>query len=419
MRRPDRSVVQWRVDNLGAVTSDGGMHPDLERVETLFGDAVDLPPAERAAYLDAHCAGDVALRGEVESLLVSADAVERAHTLDAEPPAFGGRLRSAMADAARAMLDDRAAPALGGRIGPYRVLLLIGESRTSRVYLAERDDARQRGLVWLEVLPTAASREALAHLGDERQLHESLRHPAIARLIDGGATEGGLLYRVREHIDGVPLARYARPLPVRERVALMRRVCDPIEYAHQHLVLHGNLKPSSVLVTADGAPKLLDFGVAALPPLAEASPARGGAATVANDVYALGAVLYRLLSDRPPAREQVVTGLRQDGEAWTEGHRTDVFDPPPPSTVAAPRHRNAIAGDLDNIAMRALRKDPAARYASVAALSDDLARYLDGRPVLASNPTCAYRARKLIGRHKGSLTLALAVLCALAAAAIM
>ena len=386
------------------------------RVEELFALAVDLPAASRDELLARECAGDDALRAEVAALLAHA----------------GGdtRLREPVAAAAGALV---AAPptTVGGRIGPYRLIERLGEGGMGTVFLAERDDDEYRRRVAIKVLRNGlGSAEAVARFRDERQILAQLDHPSIVRLLDGGTTTQGLPYLVMEHVDGGPLVTRARGLSVRARVALVRTICAAIQHAHQQLVVHRDIKPANVLVDAAGTPKLLDFGIAkllddgagreartrtgaALLTVEYASPeqARGKPVTVATDVYALGAVLYELLVGAPPQRaaDSMLETLRTICEV----------EPVRPSLAAPPEVRRELAGDLDNIVLKALQKAPAARYPSAAAFADDLDRYLDGRPVTARATTFAYRAGKFVRRHRGKLALAALVVAALATATVV
>lgn len=385
------------------------------QIEALFDHAVALPAAEREAYLAGACGEDRALRHEVETLLASVAGADDA-------------LRETVATNV-ARLASAVAPSLvDTRVGAYRLLELIGEGGMGAVYRAERDDDAFRKQVAVKVLRRGLGAVAdVARFLDERQILASLDHPAIVRLLDGGTTDAGLPYLVMEHVDGVPLTRYTRTRSIRERVVLMRRVCAAVQHAHQHLVVHRDLKPANILVDATGAPKLLDFGIAkllteqreartrtghALLTFEYASPeqARGDAVSVATDVYALGAVLYEVLTEQPPqaASDDLIATLRRICEV----------DAPRPSSVAPTAVRRELVGDLDNIVMHALQKRPGARYPSVAALADDLERYLDGRPVLAREATLRYRAAKFVARHRGKLTLATLVTTALVTATV-
>ncbi|HVV88119.1 MAG TPA: serine/threonine-protein kinase, partial [Kofleriaceae bacterium] len=390
------------------------------RIEELFARALEVEPAARAALLAEACGGDDELRREVESLVAHAPAGPRAFAsvVRATAATLGAELRR---------------PDLGARVGPYRLVSLLGEGGMGAVYVAERADDAFHKRVAIKVLRHGlASPEAIARFRDERQILARLEHPAIVRMLDGGAAEHGAPYLVMELVQGTPLAAYAASRRLRERIALMIAVCEAVHHAHQHLVVHRDLKPANILVDDGGRPKLLDFGIAklldpgealareartvtgmALLTVEYASPeqARGDTVTVATDVYALGAVLYELLVGHPPQRAEadLVATLR----------RICDVDPPRPSQAAPPAARRALVGELDNIVMKALQKSPAARYPSVAALADDLRSFLDGRPISARDATWSYRAGKFVRRHRGALALATTIGIALAAAAVV
>jgi serine/threonine-protein kinase len=390
------------------------------RIEALFDEAGSLPAAERAAFLSRVCGDDLEMRREVESLLAA----------DANAAEFLGRPAVAVA-------SPPPPPTLvGRRVGQYRVQAKLGEGGMSSVYLAVRADDAYQQKVALKVLGYAADRSDLAaRFRAERQILASLDHPGIARLLDGGTTDDGRPYLVMEHIEGAPLDRYcdAQGLGVDARIDLFRQVCAAVQYAHQHLVVHRDIKPSNILVDALGVPRLLDFGIAKLLEGAEvpgtveatltgqrlmtpqyASPEQvgGGAITTATDVYSLGVVLYVLLTGHLPYRVPG-TGSGALQRAVLEQ------DPVRPSTAAgatAP-FRRKLRGDLDNIVLTALRKEPGRRYPSVALLSEDLRRYRRQLPVTAQPDTLGYRARKFVGRHKGGVAgaaLAMAVILGLA-----
>jgi eukaryotic-like serine/threonine-protein kinase len=373
------------------------------RVEALFAEALDLPEAERAGFVDKSCADDVEMRGELKALLASA-------------PASGAWLRDAIAVEVQLMASDAAEAKLGCRIGPFRLIRLLGQGGMGAVYLAERDDAQFCQRVAIKMLSYAVgSPEATARLRDERQILAALEHPNIVRLLDGGSTDDGLPYLVMEYIEGASVTVYAQEhqLSVRARVELIRQVCAALQYAHQNLVVHRDIKPGNILVDAGGAPKILDFGIAKLlapvgfereartikgfpiftPEYASPEQARGEGVSTVTDVYSVGAVLYELVTGQPPHRttDSALESLRVICEV----------DPPRPSTAGPDMRRRELAGDLDNIILKALHKDPARRYASIEQLADDLGRWLGGLPVTARTSTVMYRARKFVRRNKG------------------
>lgn len=394
---------------------------DWARVTRLFGEATARPAEEREAWLLAACE-DEPTRREVLALL-------RAYTEDPE-------FLETPADTAPALeaLEREAARAVAGRrIGAYRIVREIGRGGMGVVYEARREEADFEQRVAIKLLPAAWAEPALAdRFRFERRVLAGLDHPNIARLLDGGATEEGVPFFVMEYVEGQPLDQWcdARALDVRARVALVREVCGAVAHAHQQLVVHRDLKPANILVGDDGRPRLLDFGIATLvsdedgasagltrtgqgsftPGYASPEQARGERVTTATDVYSIGVLLYRLLAGRPP-----YTLL---GQSPIEAMQTicDV-DPPPPSRVAPSGVAGVLRGDLDTIVLKALRKDPRERYASVSALADDLSAWSEGRPVSAVPATFAYRFRKLVVRHRAAAAAATAVLLAIVAGA--
>ena len=388
------------------------------RLEALFFEALAQPEAGRAAFLADVSIGDAALRRELAAMLAG-DATARP------------RLEQVVAEA----IDALEPPLLGCTIGPFRVRQLIGRGGMGAVYLAERDGPDFQQRVAIKVLEHGVtSPQLVARFRDERRILARLEHPGIVRLLDGGSTPDGLPFLVMEHVDGTPLTTYARDLPPTACVELVARICEPLQYAHDHMVVHRDLKPGNILVTTDGAPKLLDFGIAKLlapdltpgadreastrtgialltPEYASPEQARGDPVSAASDVYSLGAVLYQLLVGRPPQRPgaTVLDTLRAIVE----------HEPARPSVAAPPPRRAALRGELDNIVMKALQKRPADRYPSVAAFADDLTRYLQGHPVRAHAATLGYRARKFARRHRGALALASLIALALTLATVI
>ncbi|HEX2687110.1 MAG TPA: protein kinase, partial [Kofleriaceae bacterium] len=389
------------------------------RIEGLFEQALELPESERGGFLDHTCADDLELRSELEGLLASL-------------PTAGTSLRDAVIAEVRMLASDTVTAKVGRRIGPFRLVRVLGEGGMGAVYLAERDDAQFSQRVAIKILAHAVGTpQAIARFRDERQILAALDHPNIVRLLDGGSIEDDQPYLVMEHIEGMPLTRYAedRELSVRERVALVRQVCSALQYAHQNLVVHRDIKPSNILVDADGIPKILDFGIAKLlapvasfereartrtgfamftPEYASPEQARGDAVSTATDVYSAGAVLYELVAGQPTHRTT--------GSSLEALRLICEVDPPRPSAVSPPSRRRELAGDLDKIILKALHKEPARRYASMEQLSDDLGRWLDGLPVAARTATVGYRARKFARRNKGVVVATTLVVASLLAA---
>ncbi len=378
-------------------------------VDRIFAAVLERPPVERPAVLGAACAGDAELQREVEQLLAADE-----------------RIGSFLEQPAGELLGLVPPEGDGGRVGPYRLLRRIGSGGMGTVYLARRDDAQYERLVAVKVLRWGLDTpEARLKFLAERQILARLEHPNIARLYDGGTTAEGRPYLVMELMEGLPVDQYCdqHRLTVGERLKLFRRICAAVQYAHQNLLVHRDLKPGNILVTADAEPKLLDFGIAkrlededalgdaAVMTLLYASPeqVRGDAITTASDVYSLGVLLYELLAGRLPYRLE--SGLdRAVVRAIAEQ------EPEPPSqalsrlqttgSIAAARGTNprdlarGLRGDLDQILLRALRKDPQGRYASAALLSEDLDNHLAHRPVAARPNRLLYRTGKLVRRNR-------------------
>ncbi|MHC5113003.1 MAG: serine/threonine-protein kinase [Planctomycetota bacterium] len=408
---------------------------DLERwhrIDAIFHEARHRPVAERAAYLDEACAGDTALRDRIARLL---EFDEDDDSSFIELPAV-----AAIADGAPAALD----PLVGRALGPYRLLERVATGGMGVVYRASRDDDLFSFSVAIKLVRRGMDTDdILARFNVERQALASLNHPNIARLLDGGATEDGRPFLVMEYVDGLPVDAYCdeHGLSIAERLDVFGRVCRAVEYAHQRLVIHRDLKPGNILVTRDGVPKLLDFGIAKIldppgsdrtlertataariltPDYASPEQIRGAAVTTATDVYSLGVVLYGLLSGRRPYRltsgrpseiEQAVRDQSPRRPSSAVGVTTSPLletgtRPSSPEEVARRRAtspdklRRHIQGDLDNIVMKALAKEPERRYASVEQLLADIDRYREGLPILARKDTILYRGAKFVKRNR-------------------
>ncbi len=401
---------------------------DWDRIQEVFFKAADLPDFQRAAYLSRVCDGDGRLRFEVESLL-RADAFGGSAIAAAVESEVGAILEEAGVPTDGAGFDDETSLA-GTRMGPYRLVSEIGRGGMGAVYLGERDDDQFRKQVAIKVVKRGMdSREVLARFRHERQILAGLEHAYIARLIDGGTTPDGRPFFVLEHVQGQPIDVYCRErsLSIEDRLRLFLRVCEAVSYAHRSLVVHRDLKPKNIFVDAQGIPKLLDFGVAKLldpsmdsgltstisaggpltPEYASPEQILGQPITTAADVYALGAILFELLTE---SRAQTFT-TRTRGEIERVVCKTET---PRPSSVARAAHASArLDGDLDNIVLMAMRKDPERRYGSVNRLADDITRYLDGRPVLARQDSVIYRTGKFVLRNRLALTASALVLLSL------
>lgn len=392
-----------------------------ERVQELFEGACKLPPEERDAWLRSRTGDDLELLDEVTSLLAA----------DSDP--VFDRLKGIVRGAASELAAADALAWEGRRVGRYRLIREIARGGMGTVYLAERADAAYQARVAIKfVRGSIAAPEVVRRFIAERQILADLRHPNIARMLDGGAADDGTPYLVMEYIDGEPIDTYAERhgLGVRERVELFRRACEGVEHAHRRLVVHRDIKPSNILVAEGGTPKLVDFGVAKLleptgpeglmetavpgglltPAYASPEQVRGETITTASDVYGLGLLLYRLLTGTLPYGASTRRGTEL-AQAITEE------SPEPPSRVEASRHEASRVGaeggrldrDLDAILLKALEKEPSRRYPSVERLADDLGRYLDGRPVLARPAGRTYRLRKFVTRHRSSVLAGAAI----------
>ena len=373
-----------------------------EKVKAVFDVAVTLPKGERTAFLLRECADDAALLAEVRSLL---DADQGASGF------FGDWLD--ITKGANAMpprgLDT------GSSIGPYRIVQTIGEGGMGTVYQAVRADDLYRKLVAVKVLRLGAHDALTRRKFDlERQILAHLEHPNIAKLLDGGVTPGGEPYFVMDFIAGSPLDEYcnAAGMAVRARLQLFLTVCSAVQYAHQNLIVHRDLKPQNIRVTPEGFVRLLDFGIAKLidpepepgggtvsvvqmltPEYASPEQLKNEPVTTGSDVYSLGVLLYLLLTGKKPYEFE----SRSPVAVWKTIVETE---PPRPSTAATnPRVARTLRGDLDNIILMALRKEPSRRYASVEQFARDIQRYLDGKPVKAREDTARYRCTKFLQRH--------------------
>lgn len=391
------------------------------RLRQLFHQALTLAPPDRAAFLEEACGDDARLRRELEDLLAADEAADEQGFMNT--PVLDLKAHAA----AVGTLE-------GQHVGPYRIIREVGRGGMGRVFLAEREDVGKQ--VALKVVQgTLAAPETLHRFLFERRVLARLEHPHIARLLDAGTTQDGAPYLVMEYVEGEPITRYCDRMnrSVRQRLHLFLAVCDAVQYAHQNLIIHRDLKPSNIMVTGEGVVKLLDFGIAKLveedasdvtltrtglhvmtPGYAAPEQVRGGPVTTATDVYALGIVLYELLTGQRPYDVR--------GRSLSEIEQIICEEEPMrPSTLIARMHEQArrttrssgqavgadleqlrqyVRGDLDTIVMHALSKDPARRYATAAAFGDDLRRYLAGRPVQARPQTVRYRAATFLRRHR-------------------
>jgi tetratricopeptide (TPR) repeat protein len=421
------------------------------KVEELYHSVLEMPESQRSAFLRASCGSDDALRNEVKSLL----AYQTRSEAFIETPAMEAAARI-LAQEPRLKVDsekvDSAGLLSGGIVSRYRILEKIGTGGMGEVYRAVRADGQFTKEVAIKFVRGGFDTAfVLERFRNERQILASLDHPNIAHLLDGDTTDDGVPYLVMELVKGAPIDEYCdrHRLAVTQRLRLFRDVCSAVQYAHQRLVIHRDIKPSNILVTEEGIPKLLDFGIAKIldpaagaeatlahpltPEYASPEQIRGEPITTATDVYSLGVVLYHLLTgrspyprdtksahelaraicDRDPARPSTVFLKERSGRAGDESVRS-------PEEVASAREgspaklQRRLHGDLDDITLMALRKEPSQRYGSVERFAEDIQNHLEGRPVNASRGSWNYRAGKFVARHRVGAAATTAILLALA-----
>ena len=417
---------------------------DWQRVKEAFHSALELDSEELKSFLDEFRDSEPELFRELESLL--------AH----QQPTIGVFDEKALL--LSGLAQEEQIPWEGRSIGAYKVVAKIGEGGMGSVFQAIRiDDHYLKNVAIKVVRASCATQPYLQRFRGERQILATLDHPHIAHLLDGGATEDGLPYLVMEHVSGLPIDEYCdrHNLSIEDRLKLFLKVCSAVEYAHQKLVIHRDLKPANILVTAEGEPKLLDFGIAKLldpelyfqtvdadatnawpmtPEFASPEQVRGEQITTASDVYSLGIVLYRLMTGHAPyvlSRSGPVLWSRIILEVEPERPSLIVEQPSQvsgpqssakpvtPEEIAVARGtrltalRRSLRGDIDNIVLMALRKDPTRRYSSVEQLANDIRRSLDGMPVAARPDTIGYRSAKFARRHRVLLAAAALVVLSL------
>jgi eukaryotic-like serine/threonine-protein kinase len=394
-----------------------------DRLKTILGEALEQDSsAARIALVERRCGQDTDLLEEAESLLAEAEALLKERT-----DSFEDCARNA------AFTFWQEGPPRGGqRVGAYVIVRELGHGGMGTVFLAERADGQFEKQVAIKILNRGAdTAEILRRFRAERQILARLDHPNIARLLDAGTTDDGLPYFIMDYIVGAPVTRFAiaQKLSTRQRLELFLKICAAVEFAHRNLVVHRDIKPSNILANAEGEPKLLDFGIAKLlakdddaaqltseaqqrltPICASPEQAKGGAITVATDIYSLGALLYELLSGKKPHRFSTNRPTREE-LALVVGEQV----PPPPSAVVSDAQTaRLLRGDLDAIVLFAMRKEPVMRYATVADLAADIRRHLTREPVVARHRTLGYRAECLIKRNRSRLAVSAAVVIVLA-----
>ena len=391
------------------------MNPERwQAVGDIFEQALAAPTGQRTMLIDRAAGADEEVRREVQSLLASHRA------------APGGFVQQRIRDAVESF--HRTTEVTGTRIGPYRLIRELGRGGMGTVFLAERDDNLYQATVAIKLVRPGMDTEfVLARFRRERQTLARLQHPNISHLLDGGTTDEGLPYIVMEYIDGPWITAYAaqHAVGIADRLRMFMEVCSAVDYAHRNFIVHRDLKPGNIVVNQQGVPKLLDFGICKLlvgesfsstdtqsPPMTPsyASPEqlRGEAATISSDVYSLGAVLYELLTGRCPRKF--------DGMPLLAIHKALDTPVPPPSRVAGDRRMaRQLAGDLDNILLRALEPEPQRRYESAAQFAEDLRRHLDNEPLRAHAQTWTYRSMKFVRRHRAPMIAAACVSVAILA----
>lgn len=405
-----------------------------QQVKEIFRIAIELEPRLRKAFLDNACGADERMRQEVESLV---NAHEHTNGLMEKP---------ALVEQPFSVTSISDNPMIGKMVGHYRLMQEIGRGGMGTVYLAVRDNGQYRKQVAVKIVKSGLDSEnVIQRFQNERQALAMLDHPNIAKLIDGGTTDDGRPYFVLEYIEGLPIDEFCdtHKLITVERLKLFRQVCAAIHYAHQNLLVHRDIKPGNILVTRDGVVKLLDFGIAKFlnPDLSPASlklttpenrpmtpnyaspeQVRGEPLSIASDIYSLGVLLYELLTGHRPYRlksrfdpeiERIICEQEPEKPSTAINRTEEVIEPGSGiKTVITPelvsktrdgrpeRLRRRLTGDIDNIVLMAMRKEPQRRYASAEQLSEDIFRHLQGQPVIARKDTLSYRSAKFIKRHK-------------------
>lgn len=389
-----------------------------QQVKSTLASALEFEDKEeRANFVAQACADDTALRREVESLLTQPDD---------EFDSVGKTIGVAVAEPLRAGDEGR-------KIGNYELVRELGRGGMGTVWLARRADQQFEKLVAIKLLKRGTDTdEVLRRFQTERQILARLEHPNIARLLDGGITDDNLPYFVMEYVEGRPVTDFCREaaLSIEERLRLFLKICGAVQFAHQNLVVHRDLKPGNILVTANGEPKLLDFGIAKLlaaddavlsvtiaeqqrltPAYASPEQVRAEPITTVSDVYSLGTVLYEILTDQNAHRFSVPQ------PSPTELLRVVAQEEPvrPSAAAADSSTKRRLRGDLDNIILKALRKEPARRYPGVGSFASDIQYYLENKPVTARKDTLSYRATKFIQRNKLGVAAGVVVLLILIA----
>jgi len=408
-----------------------------EKVKRIFSEALSIDEDKRGKFLDEACSGDDNLRQEVESLITS----------------FGSS--GEFLDEPEKELKFSTLPEkdsyINKIIGAYKISSLIAEGGMGRVYLGVRTDNEFSQKVAIKLIKhESKSSYMLQRFQNERQTLANLNHPYIANLLDGGTTEDGVPYFIMEYIDGKPLIEYCdeNRLTIDERLLLFQKICSAVNYAHKNLVVHRDLKPSNILITKDGNPKLLDFGIAKIlkedstsnisdqtvtkvwnftPDYASPEQIKGEKITTSTDIYSLGVVLYKLLTGHHPYNiksylpaeitkivcetntEKPSTIVRTAQKMKSSGKEITNLSPEDISKArkeSVEKLSKKLTGDLDNIILMAMRKDPERRYSSVEQFSEDIRRHLEGLPIIARKNSMGYKSRKFFERHRAGVITA-------------
>jgi serine/threonine protein kinase len=440
------------------------MQPERwQDVERIYLAALECEASERDSFVEQNCGADAGLRAEVESLLKYAERPAKFF----DSPALEIVAR-ALAQDLRAGDSAQSSRMIDARIAQYRIVGKLGTGGMGDVYRAVRADDQYEKQVAIKLVRQGLDSESVYNrFRQERQILAGFEHENIARLIDGGSTDEGDPYFVMELVEGQPIDEYCDELKlgVAARLDLFQKVCSAVQYAHQRLVVHRDIKPSNILVTADGVPKLLDFGIATIlsadadseradptitalrvmtPQFASPEQLRGQTITTATDIYSLGVVLYRLLTGRLPYRigsnspydlTHAICEVEPEKPSTAVGHSGQVLDCPEtdakreavnvtPEWVSSGRNtsleklRKTLSGDLDQILLKALRKEPQRRYASAQDFAEDLRSYALGLPVSARVGTVSYRCGKFIRRHKLAMAVTTVVAMLMIAGAV-
>ncbi|HEX8249426.1 MAG TPA: serine/threonine-protein kinase [Pyrinomonadaceae bacterium] len=388
-----------------------------KKVKEILREAMQIEPPARRAFLD-EAAPSAEIRAEVESLLAFEAETEDFMSLSITD--FSKDFLAIEEAGQEEEKEEAESPVVGRKIGIYKILSELGAGGMGAVYLAERADGKFAQLVAVKMLRREFNIEKIRRSFErEREIQSKLNHPNIARLFDAGTTRDGLPFLVMEYVEGLPIDKFCREnsLALTERLKLFNKVCAAVAFAHRNLIIHRDLKPSNILVTADGEPKLLDFGISKLldaqakeantitllgamtPEYASPEQIKGEQVTTATDIYSLGVVLHKILTGRHPF----------DSAGKTNGELLKAIGetkPAPPSSLKIEddgRRKisaSELKGDLDNIILKALRKEPERRYETVERFSADIWRFVDGMPVLARRPTFSYQASKFFRRNK-------------------